>query len=89
MIHNQAVEAIKQGIELDWAETIDPTSFQVYYYNKKTMETQWERPAELGPAPMATGWYGRGSADGGTVAALIEETEFKNLSSEIVELLDF
>ena len=79
MIHNQAVEAIKQGIELDWAETIDPTSFQVYYYNKKTMETQWERPAELGPAPMATGWYGRGSADGGTVAALIEENNLKYL----------
>ena len=26
-----------------------------YYYNKVTGATQWERPAELGAAPMATG----------------------------------
>lgn len=24
--------------------------------------TSWERPAEMGAAPMATGWFGRGAA---------------------------
>ena len=28
-----------------------------YYHNKETGATQWERPAELGPAPLATGMY--------------------------------
>jgi hypothetical protein len=28
-----------------------------YYYNKETGVTQWERPAEMGPAPLATGIY--------------------------------
>ena len=79
MVSNPAVEALREGREIDWAETIDPTTFQVYYYNKKTMETQWERPVELGPAPTATGWYGRGAADGGTVAALIEHNNLKYL----------
>ena len=33
-----------------------------YYYNKETGVTQWERPTEMGPAPLATGWFGRGVA---------------------------
>lgn len=44
----------------DWFEAVDPNSRQIYYYNNKTGETQWDRPAELGPAPYATGWIGRG-----------------------------
>jgi len=26
-----------------------------YYYNKETGVTQWERPIEMGAAPLATG----------------------------------
>lgn len=56
MVVDGAVGALRAGEEIDWMETIDPNSYQVYYYNKKTGVTQWERPVELGPAPMNTGW---------------------------------
>lgn len=26
---------------------------------KATSATQWDRPTELGPAPLITGWFGR------------------------------
>jgi hypothetical protein len=39
-----------------WREAMDPATMQLYYYNIKTMETQWTRPVEMGPAPSATGW---------------------------------
>ena len=55
IVSNPAIEAIQSGKEIEWVEAIDPTSYQVYYYNKTTQQTQWERPIELGPAPMATG----------------------------------
>jgi hypothetical protein len=50
-----AFEALQAGQEIEWQEVIDPASYQVYYYNKNTGATQWERPVELGAAPMATG----------------------------------
>lgn len=64
---NKALEALQRGEEIFWQEVMDPTSLQVYYYNKQTGVTQWERPEELGPAPMSTGWFGRGQA--GSTAA--------------------
>ncbi|KAL3941593.1 MAG: hypothetical protein SGBAC_004067 [Bacillariaceae sp.] len=30
----------------DWAETVDPSTGQIYYYNSKTGETSWEKPEE-------------------------------------------
>eukprot|EP00531_Pseudo-nitzschia_arenysensis_P017383 CAMPEP_0116125268 /NCGR_PEP_ID=MMETSP0329-20121206/5721_1 /TAXON_ID=697910 /ORGANISM="Pseudo-nitzschia arenysensis, Strain B593" /LENGTH=1109 /DNA_ID=CAMNT_0003619299 /DNA_START=125 /DNA_END=3451 /DNA_ORIENTATION=+ len=41
----------------DWAETLDPSSGKNYYYNSKTGETSWEKPACLMPqeeTPVAT-----------------------------------
>eukprot|EP01138_Halocafeteria_seosinensis_P012692 gb/GECG01012968.1/.p1 GENE.gb/GECG01012968.1/~~gb/GECG01012968.1/.p1 ORF type:complete len:528 (+),score=89.38 gb/GECG01012968.1/:1-1584(+) len=49
--------------ELKWKEAFDPVTQQIYYYNTETRETQWTRPTDLGPAPHATGWFGRGAAD--------------------------
>ncbi len=49
-----------------------------YYHNKQTGQTQWERPAEMGPAPMATGWFGRGQA--GSSAA----KRFADLNTQIL-----
>jgi hypothetical protein len=53
---------------MSWQETIDPATNQMYYYKQDTGETQWNRPAEMGEAPLATGWFGRGQA--GSSAAL-------------------
>ena len=52
---DEAFQAMQAGKELEWQEVIDPNTYQVYYYNKTTGATQWERPAELGAAPVATG----------------------------------
>lgn len=54
-VMDDAFQAMQSGKELEWQEVIDPTTYQVYYYNKVTGVTQWERPAELGAAPVATG----------------------------------
>lgn len=61
-VMDPALQALQSGKEITWKEAIDPTSYQVYYYNTETGATQWERPEELGTAPMATGWFGRGAA---------------------------
>lgn len=62
LVLDPAVKALQEGTEIPWQEAIDPTSNQMYYYNRTTGVTQWERPAEMGAAPLATGWYGRGQA---------------------------
>ena len=54
-VNDPALEALKRGETIKWKEAIDPNSYQIYYYNQETGETQWERPTELGPAPHATG----------------------------------
>ncbi|RLN91819.1 hypothetical protein BBJ28_00005514 [Nothophytophthora sp. Chile5] len=51
-----------QGDQHAWREALDPASSKIYYYNMQTNQTQWERPAEMGAAPHATGWFGRGKA---------------------------
>ena len=33
--------------ETDWRSTVDPKSGRTYYYNHKTLETQWRMPMEL------------------------------------------
>lgn len=60
------LKAMQTGEEIPWKEAVDPNTFQIYYYNTKTLETTWDRPPELGPAPHATGWFGRGKS--GTLA---------------------
>ena len=55
-VTDPALQAYQEGKEIEWQEVIDPSSYQVYYYNKVTGLTQWERPAEMGPAPHATGF---------------------------------
>lgn len=51
----------------EWKEVFDPKARHIYYHNIMTGTTQWERPAEMGPSPHASGWYGRGAA--GSTAA--------------------
>mgnify|MGYP006084454943 CR=1 FL=1 len=51
-----------EGVGHDWREVLDDSSKQMYYYNITSMETTWDRPKEMGPAPHATGWFGRGEA---------------------------
>lgn len=38
----------------------------MYYYNTATNETSWDRPECMGPAPYASGWFGRGVAGADT-----------------------
>mmetsp|Transcript_13095 Transcript_13095/g.14996 ORF Transcript_13095/g.14996 Transcript_13095/m.14996 type:complete len:377 (-) Transcript_13095:157-1287(-) len=45
-----------------WREALDPQTNQIYYYHLETGATQWDRPKEMGEAPLATGWFGRGAA---------------------------
>jgi hypothetical protein len=48
-----------------WREALDPETKQIYYINQQTQETTWERPTVMGPAPLNTGWFGRGSNQAG------------------------
>lgn len=56
-VTDPALASLQQGATIDWQEAMDPNTKQIYYYNKATGATQWERPAELGPAPHATGAF--------------------------------
>ena len=51
---------------------MDPASKQIYYYHTKSGKTQRDRPIEMGPAPINTGWYGRGKEG---VASKIDENK--------------
>lgn len=42
-VMNPALAAVAAGQEIDWCEAIDPKSYQMYYFNKVTGATQWER----------------------------------------------
>jgi hypothetical protein len=71
-----AFQALQAGQEIPWQEVIDPNTYQVYYYNKQTGVTQWDRPPELGQAPAATGWFGRGQAGSGASQIYAELHQF-------------
>lgn len=59
-----------------------------YYYNKETGVTQWERPVEMGAAPLATGWFGRGQA-GSNAPQLYAQQNTKFLSRPARKQKDF
>lgn len=59
-----------------------------YYFNKSTGVTQWERPAEMGAAPLATGWFGRGMA-GSSAAQEFEARNRQYLSRPARKQKDF
>ena len=61
MVWHDGASSMAAGEDHDWTEALDPETKQIYYYNQKTNETSWERPAVMGPAPLNTGWFGRGS----------------------------
>ena len=71
-----------------WQEAIDPNSYQIYYYNKQTGATQWERPVEMGAAPLATGGFGRGRA-GSTAAQVYQDLNAKYLTRPARKQKDF
>lgn len=71
-----------------WHEAIDPNTYQIYYYNSSTGATQWERPIELGAAPVATGWFGRGKA-GSTAALVYQDLNDKYLTRPARKQKDF
>lgn len=51
----------RQVGEHSWREVLDPATQQMYYFDAETNETSWDRPGVMGPAPYATGWFGRGT----------------------------
>uniref|UniRef100_K3X6J4 Pre-mRNA-splicing factor cwc2 n=1 Tax=Globisporangium ultimum (strain ATCC 200006 / CBS 805.95 / DAOM BR144) TaxID=431595 RepID=K3X6J4_GLOUD len=76
-----------KGDQHAWREALDPATNKIYYYNVETNATQWERPAEMGAAPHATGWFGRGRA-GEENANKYEELNEKYLSRPARKQLD-
>jgi hypothetical protein len=47
-----------------WAETVDPSTGGVYYWNKSTDETSWERPVEKLQAGLPPAQAGAALAGG-------------------------
>ena len=72
---NDALKRELTGGSCDWREVIDPNTHHLYYWNTKTGETSWSRPEEMGPAPHATGWLGRGEAGSNVQAELKKKKE--------------
>eukprot|EP00753_Platysulcus_tardus_P009882 PLAT2428.1.p2 GENE.PLAT2428.1~~PLAT2428.1.p2 ORF type:complete len:510 (+),score=189.38 PLAT2428.1:34-1530(+) len=60
VVWDDAMEALASGKGSEWKEAMDPATQHIYYYNTRTREVSWERPKVMGPAPHATGWFGRG-----------------------------
>ncbi|CAM9152796.1 unnamed protein product, partial [Ectocarpus fasciculatus] len=87
-VTDPALAALQQGKTIDWQEVIDPNSRQIYYFNKATGATQWERPEELGPAPHATGWFGRGQA-GSKAAQIYAQRNMQYLARPAKKQKDF
>ena len=55
--------SVAGGQSTSWVEVFDAKSQSIYYWNKETQATTWDRPEELGPAGgvgVATGYYARG-----------------------------
>lgn len=77
LVWHEGAASSAAGIDHKWREAMDPSTRQVYYYNTETQATSWDRPAEMGMAPMGTGWYGRGKAGGNASKELVEKnTEY-------------
>mmetsp|Transcript_22865 Transcript_22865/g.73595 ORF Transcript_22865/g.73595 Transcript_22865/m.73595 type:complete len:467 (+) Transcript_22865:3-1403(+) len=74
-VMDKALENFMEGKITAWREALDPDSRQIYYYNTETGETTWDRPAEMGPAPYSTGWFGRGSATSDATNRYVKQNE--------------
>jgi hypothetical protein len=53
----------------DWAEHSDPATGKMFYYNLKTKESSWTKPAELMKPPIVAPAYGLSGPVGGSVTA--------------------
>ncbi|KAH8081611.1 RNA binding-protein [Aureococcus anophagefferens] len=80
-----APEATVHG---EWKEVYDPAAKSLYYFNGATGETQWERPAEMGPTPHSSGWFGRGAA-GSTAAKGYEANNVEYLKRPARKQVDY
>jgi len=76
--HEGAVTAAMGGEGHGWREALDPETHTIYYFHQKTGATTWERPEAMGPAPLNTGWFGRGAAQAGA------QSKYDRLDAEYV-----
>ncbi|KAJ1458573.1 hypothetical protein M885DRAFT_614423 [Pelagophyceae sp. CCMP2097] len=72
----------------EWKEIFDATARHLYYFNTATGETQWDRPAVMGPTPHSSGWFGRGAA-GSNAAAGYERNNAEYIQRPSRKQIDY
>merc|ERR1711969_520765 len=89
MDEEKKAAAAAAEVKTDWKEVWDPSNQAYYYYNEKTEECVWDKPAELEAAEQAalTGGGGGGYYDA-VEGKFIEGKEGGDSYMEWIQMFD-